>query len=130
MKTDVFWSKSGTITGVLKVLRSLIFISVWSTIPDCLYSSSTLMSSKLPRRRKRSKRQKTLKCLINQACKQLISFSLHASMKMRFWEPYIVQICSFLSEQSQRQLISWIIGTVISATQNGWQLLILRLEQN
>lgn len=88
-------------------------LSVSSTIPDCLCRGSTLMSTKLPRRQSRSKRQKkALKCLINQACKQLISFSLHASMKMRFREQYIVQICSFLSEQSQRQLISWITGTV------------------
>lgn len=56
--------------------------------------------------------KKATNVLINQACKQLISFSLHASMKMRFREQYIVQICSFLSEQSQRQLISWITATV------------------
>lgn len=32
-------------------------------------------------------------------------------MKMRFRAPDIVPICSFLSEQSQRQLISWITGS-------------------
>lgn len=74
------------------------------------------MSTKLPRKQQiKETKKKTLKCLINQACKQLISFSLHASMKMRFREQYIVQICSFLSEQSQRQLISWITGTVSAA---------------
>lgn len=78
--------KRNYITGVLKVLRSLIFISVWRQF--LIVFTFKLNIVKLPRRRKNfPKETKTLQCLINQACKQLISFRLHASMKMRFWEP-------------------------------------------